>query len=305
MERFVEFPSQGATLRGRLSLPAAGPHRPPIVVMAHGFSATADGMVADQYAKAFADAGLATLLYDHRNFGRSGGQPRQHIDNWLQIVGYRDAIDFVSSLDDVDPGRVAVWGDSKSGGCVLVAAAFDARIAAVVTQVPACGDTAPPADPDNTLLDRMARAYASEALRPTADIVEGPMPVVAADQLATPSALPPLTAFRWFVEYGGRYGTGWQNWVTTVDSDPTDPYHPVLCAARVQAPALFVIATDDEMPGASSTVARLAYDGVPGAKELLEVDGGHFGLLYHPGALFDLASRAESEFLVRHLVAAA
>jgi hypothetical protein len=68
---------------------------------------------------------------------------------------------------------------------------------------------------------------------------------------------------------------------------------------------MFVIATDDEMPGASSTVARLAYDGVPGAKELLEVDGGHFGLLYHPGALFDLASRAESEFLVRHLVAAA
>jgi hypothetical protein len=36
-----------------------------------------------------------------------------------------------------------------------------------------------------------------------------------------------------------------------------------------------------------------------------EVDGGHFGLLYHPGALFDLASRAECDFLIQHLVSAA
>jgi hypothetical protein len=43
----------------------------------------------------------------------------------------------------------------------------------------------------------------------------------------------------------------------------------------------------------------------PGPKELLQVDGGHFGLLYHPGALFDLASRAERDFLIRHLVSAA
>jgi pimeloyl-ACP methyl ester carboxylesterase len=131
------------------------------------------------------------------------------------------------------------------------------------------------------------------------------MPVVAADQLTTPSALTPLTAFRWFIEYGGRYGTSWQNWVTRISRDASQPYQPVLCAARVQVPALFVIATDDEIAGATSGVARLAFDLVAGPKELLEVDGGHFGLLYHPGALFDLASRTEREFLIRHLVAAA
>jgi dienelactone hydrolase len=305
MERLVEFPSQGATLRGRLFLPASAAQRPAVVVMAHGYSATADGMVADAYAAAFCDAGLAVLLYDHRNFGRSGGEPRQHIDNWLQVIGYRDAIDFVSTLDEVDPSRLAVWGDSKSGGGVLVAAAFDPRIAAVVTQVPACGDAPPPADPADAALDVMAGAYANPRLRPPADVVEGPMPVVAADQLATPSALPPLTAFRWFIEHGGQYGTGWQNWVTETSRERSDPYQPVLCASRVRVPALFVIATEDEMPGASSAVSRLAYDLVPGPKELLEVDGGHFGLLYHPSSLFDLASSAERDFLIRHLVAAA
>ena len=305
MERLVEFPSQAATLRGRLFLPAAEARRPAVVIMAHGYSATADGMVAEQYATAFCDAGLAVLLYDHRNFGRSGGEPRQQIDNWLQVIGYRDAINFVGTLDEVDASRLAVWGDSKSGGCVLVAAAFDERITAVVTQVPACGDTPPPPDPSNAVLDVMAGVYANPGQRPPSDLVEGPMPVVAADQLATPSALPPLTAFRWFMEYGGRYGTGWQNWVTEVSRDRSDPYQPALCASRVRVPALFVVATDDEMPGASSAVSRLAFDLVPGPKELLEVDGGHFGLLYHPGALFDLASRAERDFLIRHLVSAA
>jgi len=304
-ERLVEFPSQGATLRGRLFLPAAGAQRPPVVVMAHGYSATADGMVADQYATAFCDAGLAVLLYDHRNFGRSGGEPRQQIDNWLQVIGYRDAIDFVGGLDEVDASRLAVWGDSKSGGGVLVATAFDKRITAVVTQVPACGDTPPLTDQADAVLDVMARAYESTDLRPPTELVEGPMPVVAADQLATPSALPPLTAFRWFMEYGGRYGTGWQNWVTEVSRTRSDPYQPVLCATRVRVPSLFIVATDDEMPGASSAVSRHAFDLVPGPKELLEVEGGHFGLLYHPSPLFDLASRAERDFLIRHLVAAA
>jgi len=305
MEHRVEFSSQGATLRGLLYLPGAAARRPPIVVMAHGFSATTDGMVADRYAVAFCDAGLAVLLYDHRGFGGSGGEPRQRIDRWLQAIGYRDAIDFVTTLDEVDASRLALWGDSMSGGCVLVAAAFEPRVRAVVTQVPACGDAPPPPDPADAVVETMAGVYASRRLRPASGPVEGPMPVVAADQLATPSALTPLTAFRWFMEYGGRYGTGWQNWVTAVTRDRSEPYQPVLCAARVRAAALFVIATDDEMPGASSDVSRLAFDLLPGPKELLEVDGGHFGLLYHPGALFDLASRAERDFLIRHLVSAA
>lgn len=305
MERHVEFPSQGALLRGRLYLPATAARRPPIVIMAHGFSATAQGMVADAYAAAFYDSGLAVLLYDHRNFGRSDGEPRQQIDSWLQVIGYRDAIDFVTTLDEVDASRLAVWGDSKSGGGVLVAAAFDQRITAVVSQVPACGDAPPPADPGNAVLKSMAGVYEGPWLRPASSRAAEPMPVVAADQLANPSALTPLTAFRWFMEYGSRYGTGWQNWVTGVSRAGSEPYQPVLCATRVRVPSLFVIATDDEMPGASALVARFAFDLVPGPKELLEVDGGHFGLLYHPGALFDLASHAESDFLIRTLHSAA
>jgi alpha-beta hydrolase superfamily lysophospholipase len=70
MIKEVEFPSEGATLRGLLFLPESQTKRPAVVIMAHGTSATVYMMV-DKYAEAFYRAGLAVLLYDHRNFGRS------------------------------------------------------------------------------------------------------------------------------------------------------------------------------------------------------------------------------------------
>jgi hypothetical protein len=50
-------------------------------------------------------------------------------------------------------------------------------------------------------------------------------------------------------------------------------------------------------------VARALFDGLAGPAELVEVDGGHFGVLEHPGPLFDQASAAEAAFLKRVLAA--
>ena len=66
--RMVEFLSDGAVLRGRLYLPDRRPA--PVVVMAHGFSATIP-MVMDRYAECFHEHGLAVLAFDHR--GTAGG----------------------------------------------------------------------------------------------------------------------------------------------------------------------------------------------------------------------------------------
>ena len=74
----VVFESEGAQLKGRLYRPD-GRRPAPVVVMAHGFSATIT-MTTDRYAEVFQHAGLAVLLYDHRNFGGSGGQPRHDVN---------------------------------------------------------------------------------------------------------------------------------------------------------------------------------------------------------------------------------
>jgi uncharacterized protein len=55
------------------------------------------------------------------------------------------------------------------------------------------------------------------------------------------------------------------------------------------------------MPGALPAVARDAYDKLEGPKEWIEIDGGHFGLLYFPSEEFEGASSAQARFLCDHL----
>lgn len=301
MFHIVEFPSEGATLRGRLYF-----HQnvsQPVVIMAHGFSATINGMVAEKYAEVFYGAGFAVLLYDHRNFGMSDGEPRQEINRWVQARGYRDAIDFVAALPGIDKDRIALWGDSMSGCEAIIVGAIDERVKAVVVQVPACGDKMPLHDPDGSLFESIKEIFLHRRdVQGMVESTEGPLPVVSFDQISTPSLLTPLTAFHWFIQYGARYGTNWENRATVVVPKTPAPFHPFLCAPYLKAALQMVIAIEDEMPGANSSIARKVFERAPQPKELIEMDGGHFGLLYYPGKLFERASNAQKDFLVRHLM---
>ena len=294
MRRDVTFESEAAELSGWFYSPDSSPPWP-LVVMAHGFSATRQ-MVADRYAEVFTAAGLAVLLYDHRGFGASGGEPRQQVNPWVQARGYRDAIAFSITLETVDPARIAVWGDSYSSGAALVVAALDTRVGALVVQVPALGGELPSDDPDGSARESMKRLVRTGSVDPTADEVRGPMPVVWDDQDRRPSALKPETAFRWFNGYGTRPGTNWTNEVTIVRSK-RPLWQPGLCATDVSCPSLFVVSPDDEMPGSVPAVAREVYERLSGPKEWVEIPGGHFGLLYYPSDTFDRASSVQSRFL--------
>src|SRR5215208_6256715 len=123
-------------------------------------------MSADKYAEVFRAAGLAVLLYDHRGFGDSGGEPRRQINPWIQARGYRDAVSYARSLEGVDGSRVALWGDSFSGGVALAVAVIDGRVAALVVQVPALGREPPPADPDSSLYRAFKETILSGSVEP-------------------------------------------------------------------------------------------------------------------------------------------
>ena len=136
MRKDIEFKTQdGLTLKGWHYLPDRLSGKAPTIVMAHGFSAVKE-MYLDKFAEAFAAAGLAALVFDNRNFGASGGEPRQEIDPWRQVSDYRDAITFAETLPETDAARIGIWGSSYSGGHVLVVGAIDRRVKCVVGQVP-------------------------------------------------------------------------------------------------------------------------------------------------------------------------
>ncbi|HWC12684.1 MAG TPA: CocE/NonD family hydrolase [Acidimicrobiales bacterium] len=295
----VEFESQGALLRGRLYRPPVT-EPAPVVIMAHGTSATIT-MTADRYAEVFRESGFAVLLYDHRNFGASGGEPRQEINPWVQVRGYCDAMTYMESVPGIDPDAMAIWGDSYSAAEVIVVGAVDTRPAAVVAQIPAIGARLAPPDPDGALFAALRHTVLDGSVDGGPQDTTDPLPVVSADQIHTPSLLTPIQAFRWFIEYGGRHGTGWENRATRVVPPTPCPFHAGIAAPYLLHPLLMLVAPEDEMPAADPEVSRAAYNSVPGPKELLEIDGGHFGLLHHPGVLFDQASTAQSEFLLRTL----
>ena len=76
VKRPVDFEGDGARLAGDLYLPAGnGPH--PGVVLTGPFSNVKEQVPAT-YAELFAQRGFAALAFDHRGWGASEGQPRQH-----------------------------------------------------------------------------------------------------------------------------------------------------------------------------------------------------------------------------------
>ena len=131
----VAFDSSGARCAAWWYRPAAAEGPAACVVLAHGWAGIREAGL-DAYARRFADAGLAALVFDYRHFGASEGEPRQLLDIDRQLADWAAAITYARSRQDADPARVALWGTSFGGGHVLATAARDRRVAAVVVQVP-------------------------------------------------------------------------------------------------------------------------------------------------------------------------
>ena len=136
MEQTVEFLSKGDTVHGTLFRPDDAPDGPlPTVVMAGGWCYVKE-IVLPHVARIVNLAGVQCLGFDYRGFGESEGQRRNHLDPWWQIEDYKNAITYLESRDDVDADAIGAFGISYSGGHVLILAATDPRVKAVVSTVP-------------------------------------------------------------------------------------------------------------------------------------------------------------------------
>ena len=301
--RNIEFPSQGVTLRGRMYLPSSSyRQKHAVVVMAHGFTSTISNMTADKYAEQFCNNGLAVLLYDHRNFGISDGEPRHQINFWTQARGYIDAIDYLCLQPEINKDQIALWGASMSARQAFLVGAVDDRAKAIITMIPAFGDDFPMGDTDGTMYDLAKRILLHDDILALPHSTTEAIAVVSHDQSSSPSRLKELTAFRWFMEYGGRFGTNWSNTVSFCQTELPETFHPGLCSVQIKAPILMVVAENDEMKGANPEVARHIFEAIAQPKEWVDIGGGHFGLLYYPSDLFDQSSQAQIEFLNKYLI---
>jgi fermentation-respiration switch protein FrsA (DUF1100 family) len=266
--------------------------RVPAVAMAHGIGAVKE-MSLEQFARRFAAAGIAALVFDYRGLGGSGGEPRQRIFPHDQMEDYRNALTWLSLQPEIDADRLGVWGTSFSGGHVIQVAAHDPRVKAVVSQVGAMD------------LDQITRR------------VMGPQQFAGLQQLAVQERI------RHAVEGGERYipstGRPGEGFALQSDQDSYDFAHSAgaprnevsmssLEAILEHAPGRFIdlvaprpllmILARNDVISLPETI-RNAFAGAGEPKRLLEIEGGHYAVYSGRGA--EEAGQAATEWFTEHL----
>ena len=84
------------------------------------------------YAQELAERGFLTIAFDPSFTGESGGTPRYMASPDINTEDYQASIDYLSTLDNVDPERIGIVGICGWGGMALNVAALDTRIKASV-----------------------------------------------------------------------------------------------------------------------------------------------------------------------------
>lgn len=84
------------------------------------------------YAQTMAEKGFLTIAFDPSYTGESGGMPRYVASPDINTEDFSAAVDYLSTLDNVDPDKIGIVGICGWGGMALNAAAIDTRIKATV-----------------------------------------------------------------------------------------------------------------------------------------------------------------------------
>lgn len=265
-----QIPVDGATLDAWLYRPqCAAPH--PLVIMSPGFAAVKEQYL-DTLAARLAAAGMAVVLYDQRNFGRSGGALRGDIDPRQQIDDMRDVISWAGTEADIDATRIGVWGSSYSGGHVICVGALDRRVRCVVAQVPTISGYQSFLRRAGSAIHTVRAGFEQDRAARYRGEAPGYRRVIAQDGEA---GIYGGTEAETFYGAARSLAAGWENRVTLRSSERASEYEPGALIERVSpTPLLMVLAEHDTVTPTDLALAAYARAAEP--KQLCLLPGGHF-----------------------------
>jgi dienelactone hydrolase len=247
----------------------------PTIIIAHGWGGTAANLRQD--AIDFARAGYLVMLFDYRGWGDSNGRVmltnkqtvarggtftadvrelRGYIDPWEQVDDWFNAIHYAVTYPMVDADRIGVLGSDLSGGHVIYVAAHEPRVKALVSEV------------------------SSVDLRPYKPYQSDPANVIAqanasASRIATGQEQYPAERERVGDRVGAPVGAAF---VGAPVGATVVRWAPVELANRVSAPALFILAENEEL-FANANNGQLACERVTGPRKMVMLPNiTHYGI---------------------------
>lgn len=258
----IVIPVEGAQLAAWLYRPSGtGPY--PLVVMSHGFGAVKE-MSLDRTAALLRAAGFAVLVYDHRNFGASGGVIRQEADPWQQVRDMHDVVSFALTQQGIDRDHIAVWGTSYSGGHVLVLGAIDRRVRCVIAQTPFVSGAA---TFERTFSETQRAPMLAAIAADRQARIRGEAPV------RVPISQPGDESHTWSTVAG--VGTRYRNEITLKSLDMLAAYEPIAYVERIAPTPLLIIAAEHDTRSFTDLQLQ-AFRRAAEPKHLVLLDGGHY-----------------------------
>ncbi|GAA4577798.1 alpha/beta hydrolase [Planotetraspora kaengkrachanensis] len=302
MRTDVSFPGAGLKLAGHLYTPdgdAAGAR--PAIVVGHPGSGVKE-QAAGLYARRLAERGFVTLAFDAAHQGESEGEPRGLEDPGRRVEDLKAAVSFLTTREEVDPGRIGALGICASGGYALAAAATDQRVRAVGTV--SAVDIA-----------RQFRVGADGTQDPA--VIQGMLEAAAAARTAEArgEGVQSFTLFPDTEEEARRGGPhvyeGWEYYrtprahhprsatsMTWTSIDHIASFDAFSALALLAPRPLLMIAGREAV---TSWMSVEAFQKAPGPKELLWIDGAMHTDLYDKDAYVTPAVAGLADFFRTHL----
>ncbi len=266
----VIIQTDGVELAGHLRLPPTTDDRPsPALVFTGPFTGVKEQVVG-HYAERLTARGFATLTFDHRNFGASGGTRRQHEDPAGKLADLSAATGFLANHEAIDEDRIGCVGICMGGGYALKHTAFDPRIRALALVAAAFNDPKVMRQGIGEagyreMMADFASVATREAATGTIDYIKAVSDVEGEDA-AMPGAEP-------FEYYGTDRSSapGWRNEMTRLSVRELLTTDLAIGADFVgPTPTLIVHGRTDDF--CSPSGAQDAFDRITGTKELVWLD---------------------------------
>ena len=238
-----------------------------------------------------AERGFVTMVIDYRSWGLSDGFvtlaergknddsvrytrkkaevviKRTRLIPLKQVDDVRNAISYLQGEPGVDPERIGLWGSSSAAGNAIVVAALDARVKAIVAQVPAISGRRSPKGPYE-LRGRMLEDAIQRARTGKGGEMEAGFSIRRTVDLETSQAAAEYRPFRYLKQVGPR-------------------------------PVLFIVAEHEQL-FSNEDNAYAASQVLDGPAKVLEIpDISHFDIFL--GEAFDISSNAAADWFRQYL----